>query len=145
MESKHPRQSSRGRSSRGRNNYFSSNSNNIESPNRVPILNWASNITKNNFHEWKEKLIVYASMNYRFMHNILETNEDVEITAIAAPAGAKLSDTEKIEYQSKLNIYTSDVAALMSEKLPFFTFMIEHISEKIQKLFSCEVTHIQQS
>ena len=45
------------------------------------------------------------------------------------PAGAKLTDVEKITLQSEMNNFISRTDTYNREKLPFFTFMLEHVSE----------------
>jgi hypothetical protein len=60
------------------------------------------------------------------MAYIIENSAEFPIPVLNIPTGAKMTDLEKIDYQSELNqryLLTSQ------EKLPFFTFMIEHLSE----------------
>jgi hypothetical protein len=59
--------------------------------------------------------------NYQDMTYIIENNEDFKVAEVEAPESAKLSDVQKIEYQSLFK------TLLQSEKLPFFTFIVEHI------------------
>ncbi len=62
---------------------------------RVPILKWDPNITRNNFHSWRERLLVYS--------HIIETNTNLDIPDVPVPTGGKLSDVEKINYEFDLN------------------------------------------
>jgi hypothetical protein len=101
----------------------------INDPTRVPVLHWSSNVTKSNFHDWKEKLISYGAMNYKYMAYIIENSAEFPIPALNIPNGAKMTDLEKINYQSELNQRYLRTNTISQEKLPFFTFMIEHLSE----------------
>jgi hypothetical protein len=101
----------------------------INDPTRVPVLHWSSNVTKSNFHDWKEKLLTYGAMNYKYMAYIIENSAEFPIPALNIPNGAKMTDLEKINYQSELNQRYLLTNTISQEKLPFFTFMIEHLSE----------------
>ncbi len=87
------KQSSYSKSSRGRfNNKFTSNQRSQMSSGghqfddrRVPILYWHQNISKNNFSTWREKIIIYASMNYQHITHILENDEEFPIPTLNTP------------------------------------------------------------
>jgi hypothetical protein len=51
-------------------------------------------------------------MNYQYMTYIIENNEDFKIAEVEAPESAKLSDVQKIEYQSQLSLYNSQQTIL---------------------------------
>ena len=123
--------------------------------NRVPILYWNQNIARNNFANWRDKIIIYASMNYQHITHILENDEEYPIpvltpptpiiqssstTSITSRKGDKTSDDrsmispyfdeiEKIEYVEALRTRNALISKIESEKLPFFTLLMEHLSE----------------
>jgi hypothetical protein len=130
---------------------------------RVPILFWNQNISKNNFTNWKEKLMTYASMNYQYITHILENDQEFPIpvlnppiprpalpsqspqssTSVSTRSGTAhaaenpgnpvqqfyLDEIEKINYVEELKSRNTLIQKIGSEKLPFFTFTMEHISE----------------
>jgi hypothetical protein len=116
-----------------RENYRSrnfENQSNPSDPNKVPNLNWSSHVTRNNFHDWKDKLLIYAAMNYKYMSHILENDEEYPIAEVPQPTAARrLGEVEKIMFQTALNQFNVTTLAYQAEKLPFFTFVLSHLSE----------------
>jgi hypothetical protein len=73
------------------------------------------------------------------MTYIIGNNEDFKVAEVEAPESAKVSDVQKIEYQ--LSLYNSQqTIPFQSEKLPFLTFIMEHISENSKTILIRDTT-----
>ena len=120
------------RPSRGRQQQNSSNLYNQSDTKRVPMLTWHNNTTKCNSLDWKEKIINHASLNFRYIPIMLETEASITVKEVRVPdpdENGEYSELDKILYSSDLARYRDTLDDINREIIPFFTFMMNHISE----------------
>jgi hypothetical protein len=133
MESKkqHSTRPSRGRHHQ-RNHYDYSNNNNQTDYKRMPMLSWHNNATKCNYLDWREKIINHASLNFRHIPIMLESEENITVPEVHVPdpdENGQYSELDKILYAANLSRFRNIQDEIEEEIIPFFTFMMNHISD----------------
>jgi hypothetical protein len=136
------------RPSRGRHNsknhQDSSNSSFQADSKRVPTLTWHNNTTKCNYIDWREKIINYAALNFRYISIMLETEALITVKEVQVPdpdEKGNYSELDKILYASDLARFRDKNRDIEDEAIPFFTFMINHISESSKTILMREADY----
>jgi hypothetical protein len=84
-------------------------------------------------------------MNDKYMSHILENDEEYPIAEVPQPTAARrLGDVEKIMFQTALNQLNATTLAYEAEKLPFFTFVLSHLSENSKTILMRDEHYVKQ-